>query len=121
MRYLKWISVLLILILVVLEVIYNFSAMSQSFKLVFRLPGKTFFTIEMQIWFGLLLMFILGFGLAIILEIYFWYKYTMTIRKQNKIIQNLEQKLKALEEKTISPELEATQPASLTQPENPPT
>ena len=116
MRYLKWILVLLIVILVVLEVIYNFSAMSQSFKLVFRLPGKTFFTVEMQIWFGLLLMFILGFGLAIILEIYFWYKYTMTIRKQNKIIKNLEQKLKSVEEKTESTQLAPAQkeePASI--------
>jgi len=84
MRYLKWILVLLIIILVVLEVIYNFSAMSQSF--------------------------ILGFGLAIILEIYFWYKYTMTIRKQNKIIKNLEQKLKVLEEKTETTQLAPTQP-----------
>ena len=93
MRYLKWFLVLAVLIFIVLEIIYNFSSLTQNFQLVFRLPGKTLFTIEMQLWFGLLIMFILGFSLAILLEIYFWFKYTMTIRKQNRIIQDLQKEL----------------------------
>ena len=93
MRYLKWFLVLAVLIFIVLEIIYNFSSLTQNFQLVFRLPGKTLFTIEMQLWFGLLIMFVLGFSLAILLEIYFWFKYTMTIRKQNRIIQDLQKEL----------------------------
>ena len=93
MRYLKWFLILAVLIFIVLEIIYNFSSLTQNFQLVFRLPGKTLFTIEMQLWFGLLIMFILGFSLAILLEIYFWFKYTMTIRKQNRIIQDLQKEL----------------------------
>jgi len=93
MRYLKWFLVLVVLIFIILEIIYNISSLTQNFQLVFRLPRKTFFTIEMQLWFGLLIMFILGFSLAILLEIYFWFKYTMTIRKQNRIIQDLQKEL----------------------------
>lgn len=98
MRYIRWISILLILIVIILQIFYNFKYFTEvTFLYAFQiLPSKELFKIELPVWQGLLIMFLLGFGLAIMFETYYWFKYTMTIRGQNKLIKQLRDELTAL-------------------------
>jgi uncharacterized membrane protein YciS (DUF1049 family) len=98
MRYVRWIVMLLILIVIILQIFYNFKNFTEStFVYAFQLlPAKELFRIELPVWQGLLIMFLLGFGMAILFEVYYWFKYTMTIRSQNKLIKKLQDEVIAL-------------------------
>jgi len=98
MRYLRWIFMLLILIVIILQIFYNFKYFTEStFIYAFQiLPSKELFKIELPVWQGFLIVFMTGFGLAILFEIYYWFKYTMTIRSQNKLIKKLQNEVTAL-------------------------
>jgi len=89
MRYLRWIAALLFLLFLIMELAYNFQTSTQSFKFIVWVPGKTLATLEMEIWVALIITFILGFGLAIVFELYYWGKYSLSFRKQSKIIEEL--------------------------------
>lgn len=93
MRYLRWIFVLLFLLFIIMEIAYNFSSTSQAFVFKIWVPGKTIATLNLEIWVAMLIMFGLGFGLAIIFEIYYWGKYKFNLRKQSKVIQDLKKKM----------------------------
>jgi hypothetical protein len=105
MRYLRWILMLLVLILIILQIFYNFKNFTEStFLYAFQiLPSKELFKIELPVWQGFLIVFMAGFGLAIMFEIYYWFKYTMTIRSQNKLIKKLQGELTALKPLPVEP------------------
>ncbi len=106
MRYIRWIVILLVLFVLILELAYNFQSTSQTFKFTIWVPGRTLASLEMEIWIGMLITFALGFGLAIFFELYYWSKYTITIRKQNKILEDLKKELESLKEKyCLQPEV----------------
>jgi hypothetical protein len=96
MRYVRWILMLLILIFIIMQVVYNFESMGQNFMVVIQVPGTKLFEGEIEIWLALLGVFLIGFGIAIALELYYWFKYSMTIRNQNKLILGLQEELAAL-------------------------
>jgi len=93
MRYVRWIIVLLFALFLLMELAYNFQSTSQTFQFKIWVPGKTLATLEIEIWVGLLLTFALGFGLAILFELYYWGKYSLSFRKQNRIIDELKKRL----------------------------
>ena len=98
MRFVRLIVMLLILLLIILQIFYNFKNLTEAtFSYTFQLlPTKEIFTLELPVWQGLLIMFLIGFGLALIFEIYYWAKYTLHIRSQNKIINKLQQALESV-------------------------
>ena len=98
MRFVRLIVMLLILLFIILQIFYNFKNLTEAtFTYAFQLlPTKEIFTLELPVWQGLLIMFLIGFGLALIFEIYYWAKYTLHIRSQNKIINKLQKTLEAV-------------------------
>jgi uncharacterized membrane protein YciS (DUF1049 family) len=100
---------LLILILLILQIFYNFKNLTEAnFSFAFQLlPAREIFRIELPVWQGLLIMFLLGFGLAILFEIYYWAKYTLTIRSQNKLIRRLQKTLESIMPQSQAPQEEA--------------
>ena len=113
MRYIRWIFMLLILIFIILQIFYNFKNLTETtfaFGLAL-LPGREFFHIEVPVWQGLLILFLIGFGLAILFEIYYWAKYTMTIRSQNKTIKALQKEIAKYKPET-APEPPAPAPGN---------
>lgn len=113
MRYLRWIIVLLFLLFLMMELVYNFQTTSQILQFKIWVPGKTIVTLEMEIWLALILTFILGFGLAIFFELYYWGKYSLSFRKQNKLIEELKKRLEFFKTK----EPEPSEPQNSPQPE----
>jgi len=109
MRYVRWIFMLLILTLLILQIFYNFKNLTEStFNFAFQLlPAREIFRIDLPVWQGLLIMFLLGFGLAILFEIYYWAKYTLTIRSQNKLIRKLQKTLESIMPQPREPKEEA--------------
>jgi len=103
MRYIRWSLVLLIFIFIILQIIYNLPHLTAPLQLVVKIPGKELANLNTQTWLGLLVMFLLGFGIAILFEIYYWLKYTRTIRTQNKIIQKLRKELNAFKPSAEEP------------------
>jgi len=95
MRYLRWIVILLVFIFILLQIIYNIHNLTAQLEFVIKVPGKELFRDSVQTWLGLFIMFALGFGIAILFEIYYWLKYNRIIRTQNKIIQKLRKELNA--------------------------
>lgn len=93
MRYIKWIILILALLFIFMQLHYNVPSFLKPLTLMLRVPGKTFASFSIQLWFAFVLVFFLGFGLAILFEVYYWFKYTQTIRQQNKIIKELKKKI----------------------------
>jgi len=92
MRFIKWIVMLLALLVLILQIFYNFKSLTENtFSFAFQLlPGNKIFERELPVWQGLLVVFMLGFGLAFLFEIYYWARYTLRIRSQNRIITRLQ-------------------------------
>lgn len=107
MRYARWIVVLLVFIFILLQIIYNLKNLTAPLEFVIKIPGKELFKISAETWLGLFIMFLLGFGIAILFEIYYWLKYTRTIRTQNKIIQKLRKELNAFKPSIEQPQNQA--------------
>jgi len=94
MRFVRWIVILLVLIFIILQLIYNSESLSGSIRLVIQiLPKRPIIEVNADIWLSLIIVFVLGFGIAILFEVYYWFKYSSAIRSQNRIIKKLRKRL----------------------------
>ena len=95
MRFVRWITILLVLIFIILQILYNSESLAGNFRLVIQiLPKRPVWEIIFPIWLSLIVVFMLGFGIAILFEVYYWFRYTSAIRSQNRIINKLRKRLK---------------------------
>lgn len=95
MRFVRWIVVILVLIFIILQILYNSESLAGNLRLVIQIwPKRPIWEIAPPIWFSLIIVFVLGFGIAILFEIYYWFKYSYAIRSQNRLIKKLRKRLK---------------------------
>lgn len=95
MRFLKLILLLLVSIFILFQVLYNLGTLNTQLIFSLRMPGENpVFKINFLI--AAILFFTSGFGIAIMIEVYFWFKYSRTIRQQNKMIQALRKEVEDL-------------------------
>ncbi len=95
MRYVKWILLLIVIIIVFLEILHNLDTFSTQLTFSLKVPGRNP-TVQVNFLTMAILLFSTGFTLAILIEIYFWFKYSRAIRQQNRIIQSLRKELAIL-------------------------
>ena len=93
MRYVKIVLVLAAALAVLLELFYNYAALSTPVSLQLKLPGLLLAAATWPVWLLLTLVFVGGFLLALVFEVYYWYQYSRTIRAQKKLISALQKQL----------------------------
>jgi ABC-type Na+ efflux pump permease subunit len=99
MRYLKWILLLIVIIFIFLQVLNNMETFGTTLAFSLRIPGENP-TIHINFLSLAIIIFASGFLIAILIEIYYWFKYSRTIRQQNKTIQSLRKELETLKPAT---------------------
>jgi hypothetical protein len=107
MRYLKWAFILFVIIFIFLQLLANLDTLNTSLSLSLRVPGSSDISIKFKFITAAIFLFAGGFIIAILIEIYSWFKYSRTIRQHRKIIQSLRNELKELRPTPLSPALSA--------------
>ncbi|GEM_PF-1348294 len=105
MRYIKWILILFVIIFVFLQILANLDTLNTNLSLSLRLPGSADISMNFKFLTASIFLFAGGFIIAILIEIYSWFKYSRTIQKQRKLIQSLRNELKELKPTPVSPAL----------------
>jgi hypothetical protein len=105
MRYLKWTFILFVIIFIFLQLLANLDTLNTSLSLSLRVPGSADISINFKFLTAAIFLFAGGFIIAILIEIYSWFKYSRTIQKQQKLIQSLRNELKELKPTPVPPVL----------------